>query len=186
MGRRSVLDAFVTALRDEAPPLSRIDDFLASYGPANGFTGFEILHSEAIAEAFQPISPDVAICPDCLRELYDPQDRRFHYPFINCTNCGPRFTIIQDIPYDRPKTTMAGFTMCPDCAREYADPRDRRFHAQPVACPNCGPHVWLERIVSGAMARESSDMDAVRAARKLLSEGSILAVKGSGRLSPGL
>ena len=132
-GPQEALEAFLRALREEAPPLSRIDDFDASYGAANGFTGFEILHSEAIPEAFQPISPDVAICPDCLRELFDPRDRRYMYPFINCTNCGPRFTIIQDIPYDRPKTTMAGFTMCPDCAREYADPADRRFHAQPVA-----------------------------------------------------
>ena len=101
--------------------------------------GFEILESARLPEAFQPISPDVAVCADCLRELFDPADRRYRYPFINCTNCGPRFTIIEDIPYDRPLTTMARFELCPDCAREYADPADRRFHAQPVACPVCGP-----------------------------------------------
>ena len=101
----------------------------------NGFQTFEILHSEAEPSEFQPISPDVCICADCLRELFDPQNRRYRYPFINCTNCGPRFTIIKDIPYDRPKTTMAAFAMCPECAAEYQDPLDRRFHAQPVACP---------------------------------------------------
>ena len=90
-----------------------------------------------------PISPDIALCDDCRRELFDPTDRRYLYPFINCTNCGPRFTIIKDIPYDRPFTTMADFVMCEDCAEEYADPLNRRFHAQPVACPKCGPEVWL-------------------------------------------
>src|SRR5574341_125415 len=146
-GERDVLDVFVKALRDEAPPLSRIDELTASFGPANGFRSFDIIHSEAIPSAFQPISPDVAICDDCLRELFDPSDRRYRYPFINCTNCGPRFTIIQDLPYDRPKTTMAPFPMCPDCEREYPDPSNRRFHAQPVACPVCGPKVWLEMTI---------------------------------------
>ena len=101
-GEQDMLDAFVKALRDEAPPLSRIDELAASHRPANGFTSFDIHHSESVDGAFQPISPDVAICDDCLRELFDPNDRRYLYPFINCTNCGPRFTIIQDIPYDRP------------------------------------------------------------------------------------
>lgn len=137
-GEQDVLDAFVKALRDEAPPLARIDEFTASFRPANGFHSFDIIHSESIPSAFQPISPDVAICDDCLREMLDPNDHRYHYPFINCTNCGPRFTIIKDIPYDRPKTTMAPFVMCPDCEREYKDPLNRRFHAQPVACPVCG------------------------------------------------
>src|SRR5512145_2577649 len=143
-GDRGSLDLFLQQLRDEAPPLSRIDEFSASFQSANGFRSLEILHSEAVEGAFQPISPDVSICPDCLRELFAPLDRRYRYPFINCTNCGPRFTIIKDIPYDRPKTTMASFPMCPDCEREYKDPMDRRFHAQPVACPVCGPHIWLE------------------------------------------
>ena len=136
--------------------------------------------SEAIPDAFQPISPDVAICADCLRELFDPHDRRYHYPFTNCTNCGPRFTIIQDIPYDRPKTTMAVFQMCPDCAREYADPRNRRFHAQPVACPNCGPHVWLEQLNGETWERVSSEGEAIRHTRALLATGHIVAVKGLG------
>ncbi|MDO9302645.1 MAG: acylphosphatase, partial [Anaerolineales bacterium] len=143
-GDQDALDLFVRQLRDDAPTLSRIDEFSASFRPASGFSSFDILHSESVAGAFQPISPDVSICPDCLRELLDPTDRRYRYPFINCTNCGPRFTIIKDIPYDRPKTTMADFPMCPDCQKEYTDPTNRRFHAQPVACSVCGPKVWLE------------------------------------------
>jgi len=175
-GKKEILDAFVKSLRDEAPPLSRIDDLSASYQAPNGFRSFDILHSEAVEGAFQPISPDVSICSDCLRELYDPSDRRYRYPFINCTNCGPRFTIIKDIPYDRPETTMAPFAMCPDCEAEYTDPLDRRFHAQPVACPVCGPKVWLE---DGSNEFSRSD-DAIRETRKLLIEGKILAIKGLG------
>ncbi|MGE5072897.1 MAG: carbamoyltransferase HypF, partial [Anaerolineae bacterium] len=178
-GPEERLEAFAAAVRAEAPPLSRIDDFSVAYGPPGGFTGFEILRSEAIADAFQPISPDVCICADCLRELYDSGDRRYLYPFINCTNCGPRFTIIQDIPYDRPKTTMSRFPMCPDCAREYADPTDRRFHAQPVACPVCGPHVWLERP-DGNAGQPLRDQDAILETRALLASGRIVAVKGLG------
>ncbi len=180
-GAQEALDAFVKALRDEAPALARIDEFTASFRGPNGFNKFEILHSEAIAEAFQPISPDVAICDDCLRELFDPQDRRYRYPFINCTNCGPRFTIIEDIPYDRPKTTMAQFKLCPDCAREYADPANRRFHAQPVACPVCGPQVWLERkdTATGAPADLRGD-EAIRETRAILQRGEIAAIKGLG------
>jgi hydrogenase maturation protein HypF len=123
-GDKESLELFLQQLRDEAPPLSRIDEFSASFQPANGFHSLEILHSEAVEGAFQPISPDVAICPDCLREIFDPNDRRYHYPFINCTNCGPRFTIIKDIPYDRPKNHMASFPMCPDCEREHTNPAD--------------------------------------------------------------
>ena len=176
-GNQESLDLFLQQLRDEAPPLSRIDEFLASFQPANGFGSLEILHSEAVEGAFQPISPDVSICPDCLGELFDPNDRRYRYPFINCTNCGPRFTIIKDIPYDRPKTTMALFPMCPDCEREYKDPSDRRFHAQPVACPVCGPKIWLEtkeergKIVEG---------EAIAQACHLLTQDKIVAIKGLG------
>ena len=181
-GDSESLDLFLQQLRDEAPPLSRIDEFSASFQPANGFLSLEILHSESVEGAFQPISPDVAICADCLRELFDPNDRRYHYPFINCTNCGPRFTIIKDIPYDRPKTTMASFPMCPDCEREYKDPADRRFHAQPVACPVCGPHVWLENR-SDDLSRLSvttKDEEGIQAAQHLLLEGKIIAIKGLG------
>ena len=178
-GEQTVLDAFVKALHDEAPPLSRIDELTASFRPANGFTSFDIVHSETVDGAFQPISPDVAICDDCLRELFDPNDRRYRYPFINCTNCGPRFTIIKDIPYDRPKTTMAGFALCPDCEKEYKDPADRRFHAQPVACPVCGPKVWIEmQKAEGGMQIEGED--AIADARQLLADGKIVAVKGLG------
>lgn len=176
-GEQDVLDTFVKALQNEAPPLSRIDELTASFGPANGFRSFDIVHSEAIPSAFQPISPDVAICDDCLRELFDPSDRRYRYPFINCTNCGPRFTIIQDIPYDRPKTTMAPFPMCPECEREYTDPSNRRFHAQPVACPVCGPKVWLETIKDRT---EVIANEAILQTRKLLAAGRIVAIKGLG------
>ena len=176
-GEQDVLDTFVKALHDEAPPLSRIDELTASFSPGNGFTSFEIIHSETVEGAFQPISPDVSICDDCLRELLDLNDRRYRYPFINCTNCGPRFTIIKDIPYDRPKTTMAGFQLCPDCEKEYKDPTDRRFHAQPVACPVCGPKVTFERLNIGTLA---SAEDAIQETRKALTNGEIVAVKGLG------
>ena len=179
-GDQDALDLFIHQLRDEAPTLSRIDGFSASFRPASGFSSFDILHSESVEGAFQPISPDVSICPDCLRELFDPEDRRYLYPFINCTNCGPRFTIIKDIPYDRPKTTMADFPMCPDCEREYKDPTDRRFHAQPVACPVCGPHVWLEKGSRVKGHKSVSGDDAIQETCQLLAQGKILAVKGLG------
>ena len=175
-GTRDSLECFLRALRDETPPLARIDEFQVIQKQPNGFSSFEIVHSQAIPEAFQPISPDVSICPDCLRELFDPNDRRYRYPFINCTNCGPRFTIIQDIPYDRPKTTMAPFEMCPACAAEYHDPLDRRFHAQPVACPDCGPQVWLETDGSPEQKAENAILET----RLLLAQGKIVAVKGLG------
>ncbi|HEY47820.1 MAG: hypothetical protein AMJ88_01675 [Anaerolineae bacterium SM23_ 63] len=175
-GAPEALDAFVHALREEAPPLARIDEFHVQDRAPNGFSDFQIIHSEAIPDAFQPISPDVSLCNDCLRELLDPGDRRHRYPFINCTNCGPRFTIIKDIPYDRPHTTMAPFEMCPECASEYEDPLDRRFHAQPVACPVCGPHIWLEMNGESVAERE----EALQTARRLLKEGKVLAVKGLG------
>lgn len=142
-GPSAALDAFLAALSAEAPPLSRIESVSAQEIPGNGFARFEIRHSHAVEGAYQPISPDVATCPECLAEVRDPSDRRYRYPFTNCTNCGPRFTIIQDIPYDRPATTMAPFAMCPDCQREYDDPLNRRFHAQPNACPVCGPRLEL-------------------------------------------
>ena len=157
-GEKDVWMPSLNDCSDEAPPLSHaLMNSPPRSDPPVDFRSLDILHSEAVEGAFQPISPDVAICDDCLRELFDPSDRRYRYPFINCTNCGPRFTIIKDIPYDRPKTTMAGFPLCPDCEREYKDPTDRRFHAQPVACPVCGPHVWLEEWDDSRRTKKSSD-----------------------------
>ncbi len=178
-GTQDKLAAFIHSLKADLPPLARIDSLDVSFGSPGLFPLFEIIHSETVEGAFQPISPDVCICDDCLRELFDPTDRRYHYPFINCTNCGPRFTIITDIPYDRPNTTMAQFTMCPDCAAEYQNPLDRRFHAQPVACPVCGPKVWLEWTVDNGRQIEAGD-NAILAAQKMLADGKILAVKGLG------
>lgn len=175
-GPIEALESFVQALRAEAPPLATIDQLLVEDRPPDGFTEFEIIPSRSEVGSYQPVSPDVRVCADCLRELSDPQDRRYRYPFINCTNCGPRFTIIKDVPYDRPMTTMAGFELCPDCAAEYSDPGDRRYHAQPVACPACGPHIWL--VAGGDRAAEREE--ALQAARNLLAEGEIVAVKGLG------
>jgi hydrogenase maturation protein HypF len=176
-GTSDALDAFVNSLKSELPPLARIDTLDVSFDAPHGFVGFEIVHSEAVAGAFQPISPDMSICPDCLQELLDPSNRRYRYPFINCTNCGPRFTIITDIPYDRPNTTMAPFAMCTDCAAEYSNPLDRRFHAQPVACSVCGPQVWLEDADGRRIAERD---DAILAVQKLLADGKIVAIKGLG------
>ncbi len=178
-GAPEQVNEFQVALRRDAPPLALIERVAADRLPPDGSTGFDIRESQPEPGAFQPISPDISICPDCLRELFDPQDRRYRYPFINCTNCGPRFTIIQDIPYDRPQTTMAPFEMCPDCAREYHDPLDRRFHAQPVACPACGPKVEL-RVESGEWRVEGQSLDPIAAAQELLGRGKIVAVKGLG------
>ncbi|NMC78929.1 MAG: carbamoyltransferase HypF [Chloroflexi bacterium] len=175
-GTRQNIQAFLEALHNNPPPLARIDQITAEECPPNGGSSFEIITSQSEAGQFIPISPDVSICEDCQRELFDPNDRRYRYPFINCTNCGPRFTIIKDIPYDRPNTTMASFAMCPECQAEYDDPLDRRFHAQPTACPVCGPHIWLESDGATLGAGE----DALQTARRWLRQGKILAVKGLG------
>lgn len=161
-------------LAHAAPPLAHVEEVTESRQPAHGGTGFTIEDS-ATGAGRTLASPDIATCGDCLRELADPADRRYRHPFITCTNCGPRFTIITGLPYDRAATTMAGFAMCDDCRREYDDPADRRFHAQPIACPGCGP--TLELV--GAGLREVGDL-AVRRARELLAAGQIIAVKGLG------
>jgi hydrogenase maturation protein HypF len=176
-GKPDAIDAFTKSLRSELPMLARIDTFEVKYGALHGFAKFEITQSEVISGAFQPISPDVSTCPDCLEEIFDPFNRRYLYPFTNCTNCGPRFTIISDIPYDRPNTTMASFEMCPACKAEYNDPLDRRFHAQPVACPNCGPQVWLEDVAGNRIAGGD---EAIPTVRQFLAEGKIVAIKGLG------
>ena len=176
-GPPAALDAFVAALSAHPPPLARIEAIETEALPALGETGFRILESVALPGARTLVSPDIAVCDDCLREMADPADRRHRYPFINCTHCGPRFTIIRDVPYDRPATTMADFPLCAECAREYADPANRRYHAQPIACPVCGPQVWL---ADPAGARLADGDAAVRAAQALLRAGQIVAVKGIG------
>lgn len=162
-GPSAELDAFAAALRTEAPSLARLDELTACTVPPLGAATFEIRQSAPTGGAAL-VPPDVATCDDCLRELFDPADRRYRYPFVNCTSCGPRFTIVTGLPYDRPQTTMSVFPLCVDCRREYEDPSDRRFHAEPIACPACGPRlsVPLEEAVA------------------TLTGGGIVAVKGLG------
>ena len=160
-GEASSLEAFIGALRGGGPPLARIEEVVVRAIEPAGRRGFSILESRTAPGEFVPISPDIATCEACLAEMRDPADRRHRYPVINCTNCGPRFTIVRDIPYDRPNTTMAAFVMCPRCRAEYEDPANRRYHAQPVACPDCGPVLRLE--VGGAVV--ASREEALEAAR---------------------
>jgi hydrogenase maturation protein HypF len=178
-GPQVALDTFIQNLTAQPPPLARIVGVEVADAAPNGYTHFEIRHSVAQEGRYQLISPDIATCADCVRELLDPEDRRYRYPFTNCTNCGPRFTIIRDIPYDRPLTTMQPFAMCPDCQREYDDPLDRRFHAQPNACPLCGPHVWLEGNTTSDVHLAERD-EAIRLAGEMLLGGQVLAIKGLG------
>jgi hydrogenase maturation protein HypF len=174
-GATARLDEFASDLVALAPPLSRIERVnVAALAPQDE-RGFVIAASRAIESVYQPISPDAATCSDCLDELFDASDRRYRYPFINCTNCGPRFTIIEDVPYDRALTTMRHFEMCAACAAEYTDPSNRRFHAQPNACPDCGPRAWLSDPAGVEHAG-----DGVAAAAAALRAGSIVAVKGLG------
>ncbi len=175
-GPPDAIDAFIGELRAHPPPLASIESIASEALPPKGETAFVIVASAQQAGASTSISPDVAICADCLRELFDPSDRRYRYPFINCTNCGPRFTIIRDIPYDRAQTTMASFAMCPRCAAEYHDPTNRRFHAQPNACPDCGPRVWFERPGQAVVWDDA----AIRAAQDALRAGQIVAMRGIG------
>jgi hydrogenase maturation protein HypF len=174
------LEDFQRALHEETPPLARIVSLTVESVPVRHETSFVILQSEAGPERRALISPDTATCDDCLRELFDPADRRYQYPFTNCTNCGPRFTIVQDVPYDRHKTTMCIFPMCPACQQEFDDPLNRRFHAQPNACPVCGPQVSLltKDEVGQFCATESHDP--IVQAAQLFTTGAILAVKGLG------
>jgi hydrogenase maturation protein HypF len=171
----SSMASFLRALEAEAPPQAAIEAIASTDIPPFPADSFAILTSDAAGGKHTLISPDLATCDDCLEELFDPGDRRYRYPFINCTNCGPRFTIIRDTPYDRPLTTMAGFVMCEACEEEYNDPSDRRFHAQPNACPLCGPGLWL----ADGDGREMEGDPVVRAAAALR-EGRIVALKGLG------
>ena len=159
-GEAAAVEDFVAAVRDEAPPLAWIQEMEAAEIEPSGETVFEIRSSAVETGEFALISPDVATCPDCLRDVTEPGNRRYGYAFTNCTNCGPRYTIICDIPYDRSKTTMAPFPMCAACRREYDDPTNRRFHAQPNACPVCGPRVWLVSL-DGAPATAGQSENAV-------------------------
>ncbi|MCA1603158.1 MAG: Sua5/YciO/YrdC/YwlC family protein, partial [Acidobacteria bacterium] len=197
---------FISDLKSNAPPLSTIESVECHHNlvPAD-YSDFVILESANEGEQFVPISADVGTCDDCLKELFDPQDRRYQYPFINCTNCGPRFTIIEDIPYDRAQTTMRDFEMCSECRTEYEDPMNRRFHAEPTACPTCGPQVSLAGFrsappaVAGGLSTRNppaittpagltgwgprsagSTDNAISSARRLLLDGAILAIKGIG------
>jgi len=175
-GEAEAVEQFERELEAKAPPLAHIENITTEYHPPLGYENFEIRHSQAQEGKYQLISPDVATCQACLGELLNPEDRRYRYPFTNCTNCGPRFTIIEDMPYDRPKTTMRSFQMCPQCQAEYDNPLDRRFHAQPNACPKCGPRVELVdnqgNLITG--------LNPVAAASQLLEEGKIVAIKGLG------
>jgi hydrogenase maturation protein HypF len=174
-GESAHLDTFLTDLRGHAPPLARIEHITWETRPPLGETGFHIVTSEQTDGAVF-VSPDAATCADCLAELFDPHDRRFRYPFLNCTNCGPRLTILLSAPYDRERTTMAGFPLCPACRTEYDNPADRRFHAQPTACPACGPHLRME---NGEWRMENGS-DPVRSFTTALRQGRIGAVKGLG------
>ncbi len=200
-GDQAALDRFVLLLSTQKPEAARVDtvhvdslddEHIAAAGrhellqvsgsvPGSDFRIVESTHDE---DRTALVSPDIATCPECLKELFDPKCRRFHYPFINCTNCGPRFTIIESLPYDRPATSMAAFQMCPACAREYADPADRRFHAQPDACFECGPHLtWRTAERPGEVLRgldRASSDDIIERAAELLRAGGIVAVKGLG------
>lgn len=209
-GSPARLEVFSRRLRDEAPPLSRIERVLRSVEDPVGVPGFAIVDSRGVGRAGAPgsvdtvetvdakMTPDASVCSECLAEMADPNDRRFRYPFINCTNCGPRFTIIRRMPYDRPNTTMAGFEMCGPCRHEYLDPMDRRYHAQPVACAECGPRIWFEPVgapdsdrADGANGADGADegggrgriegTDAVLAVvQRALAGGKIVAIKGLG------
>jgi len=175
-GKAEAIRQFERELQTQAPPLAHIETVNIEYSPPRHYKEFEIRNSQAQEGKYQLISPDVATCQACLDEVMDPEDRRYRYPFTNCTNCGPRFTIIEGMPYDRPKTTMRSFRMCSQCQAEYDNPLDRRFHAQPNACPKCGPQVELVDNQGNLM----TESNPITAASQFLSKGKILAIKGLG------
>jgi hydrogenase maturation protein HypF len=176
-GAKEQLEEFLRRLPRERPPRAFIQSLESSWLDPVGYTAFEIRHSDESGQKTAFILPDIATCPDCLREIFDPNDRRYRYPFTNCTNCGPRFSIIEALPYDRPNTTMKNFAMCPECQAEYENPKDRRFHAQPNACPRCGPHLELWDRQGTVIATHD---DALRQAAEAIRSGQIVAVKGLG------
>ena len=176
-GEKESLDTFILRVGEEKPSLASVQSMECTFLDPRGSSSFEILKSTSTGETGALVLPDIATCPECLAEIFDPANRRYMYPFTNCTNCGPRFTIIESLPYDRPNTSMKSFPMCDDCSREYSDPADRRFHAQPVACPACGPRLalWDDRGNAGA-----GDHDALLQAARMIREGRIVALKGIG------
>jgi len=176
-GEMSLLERFQFRITSEKPPLSSIQSFESLYLDPAGFTTFEIRKSEGGNEITALILPDIAVCQDCLNEVFNPSNRRYLYPFTNCTNCGPRYSIIEALPYDRPNTTMKSFSMCDECCREYGNPLDRRFHAQPNACPACGPHVELWESSGKVTARGH---EAIRLVVRAIQAGKIAALKGLG------
>ena len=169
------VERFINELKTNPPPLSKITKITINVSEfsMSPFNGFQILESNSGSQKRVQISPDISICEDCRRELFDESDRRHRYPFINCVNCGPRYSIINDLPYDRPKTSMAGFDLCSECAREYSDPSDRRYHAQPIACPACGPKLWFHNVEEASSLWPSLWAEAIKS-------GKIIAVKGIG------
>jgi hydrogenase maturation protein HypF len=176
-GETRDLETFLFRLQQEKPSLSFIQSLEFSYLDPLNFRSFEIRASEQSGPKSTLILPDIATCPACLSEIFDPENRRYRYPFTNCTHCGPRFSIIRSLPYDRPNTSMKSFDMCSDCRCEYGDPRDRRFHAQPNACPECGPALELWNVSGGVLSRrDEALMDAAEAIRV----GKVIAIKGLG------
>jgi hydrogenase maturation protein HypF len=177
-GTEERLAHFIRRIRSDAPPLAVIASLEHHALPDDSCEKeFIIRESSGHGAHIAHVAPDAALCHDCLKELFDPANRRFRHPFITCTNCGPRYSIITGIPYDRPNTTMAAFPLCPDCRQEYDDPLDRRFHAQPIACPACGPQV---RLLDSSGSMIAAKDPAIVAARERLKAGAILAVKGIG------
>ncbi|MGQ3685490.1 MAG: carbamoyltransferase HypF [Candidatus Loosdrechtia sp.] len=177
-----MVDEFIREIKTSPPPLSKIEKLTSHSIFSNEvFEDFRIRESLTYEGEFALVSPDISVCHECLKELSDPYDRRYRYPFINCINCGPRYSIIRDIPYDRSSTTMASFSLCEECNREYHDPANRRFHAQPNACPACGPAVWLvEKGQKPDLCIKNTNYPAIRKAKELLQEGAIIAIKGLG------
>ncbi|HEX6315235.1 MAG TPA: carbamoyltransferase HypF [Gemmatimonadaceae bacterium] len=177
-GDAGAIEQFITDVRNDAPVLTRIESLTTEWVAPEGFGEFEVRASSVAGEGRLPVSPDVAICEACARELFDPLNRRFRYPFITCTDCGPRFTIIESMPYDRERTTMRAFTQCAECQREYETPSDRRYHSETNSCPECGPTLWFEPV--GASPPFLADEHALQQAVRLLRDGRILAVRGLG------
>jgi hydrogenase maturation protein HypF len=181
-GEPERLAEFGRRLRAQAPPLAQINAIRVVDIQADADCGreFRIVASQTVTDARTPIPPDIAVCDDCLTELFDPHNRRYRHPFVTCTNCGPRFTIIRELPYDRPATTMSAFPMCAQCAAEYSDPADRRFHAQPIACPACGPSLWFCSAAGGRSEKVGGTDAALGATQRALAAGAVVAIKGLG------